>query len=53
MFRAGHKSFESAMRYQHASAERDRMIAERMTDAARQARGTPEGAEQVANVVSL
>jgi integrase len=53
MFRAGHKSFASALRYQHASADRDRMIAERMTEAARTAREASTEAEPLADVVSL
>jgi hypothetical protein len=53
MFRAGHKSFASAMRYQHASADRDRMIAERMAEAAKSARVASTEAEALADVVSL
>jgi len=53
MFRAGHKSFSSAMRYQHASAERDRMIAERMNDARRKAKETPDEAEPLAAVMAI
>ena len=53
MFRAGHKSYARAMRYQHASAERDRMIAERMNVARRKAQEIPDEAEPMADVVAL
>jgi integrase len=51
MHMAGHKTHASAMRYQHASAERDRMIADRMNTARRKARD--EKTEALADVVSL
>ena len=51
MHLAGHKSHASAMRYQHATADRDRMIADRMDEAARKARA--EAPEPMADVVSL
>ncbi len=52
MHRAGHRSPAAARRYQHATLERDRMIADRMAEAIRTA-NTEDEEEHVAEVVAL
>ena len=44
MGRLGHSTLQAAMRYQHAAAERDRLIASRLSEMASGDRSTPSGA---------